>query len=418
MRRLRIPERTVIRIDEARLQARMAALARIGRDPRGGVSRLAYSDADREARETVTAWMREAGLTPRVDAAGNIIARRDGTDASLAPLLFGSHVDSVPNGGDLDGPLGTLAAIEAAHTMLDAGVRTRHPIEVVVWSNEEGGLYGSRAVSGQLPHAELDNVSASGRTIADGIRAIGGDPERLAEARRAPGSIAGYLELHIEQGQVLENTGTDIGIVLGIVAIHQWEVTITGVTNHSGTTPMDRRHDAVLAGARFVELVHRVVIDEPGTHVGTVGRFEAGPGAPNAIAGKVVCSLELRALDTGVIERLYARIETGAKAIAEATGTTFAFSGLIASVPAPSDPRIRAAIAAAARTVGCSAREMPSGAGHDAQCLAPLGPIGMIFIPSVGGVSHSPEEYSTPEAVRNGANVLLHAVLEADRTLP
>ncbi|MGH7670788.1 MAG: Zn-dependent hydrolase [Gemmatimonadaceae bacterium] len=406
-----------MRVDSARLQGRMAALARIGRDPRGGVSRLAYSDADCEARAVVTGWMREARLRPDVDVAGNIIGRRDGSDPALTPLLLGSHVDSVPNGGDFDGPLGTLAAIEAAHTLADQRVTTRHPLEVVVWSNEEGGLYGSRAVGGQLPDAELQNVSASGKVVADGIRFIGGDPSQLDRARRAPGSIAGYLELHIEQGQVLESAGIDIGVVLGIVAIYQWDVTITGVTNHSGTTPMNRRADALLAAARFVDLVHGVVTGAPGQQVGTVGRLDASPGAPNAIAGRVVCSLELRDLDTAVIDRLFARIEREAHRIGEETGTSFAFSGRIATTPAPSDVRVRAAIAEAAAALGCSAVEMPSGAGHDAQSMASLGPLGMIFVPSIGGVSHSPEEFSTPEAVLNGANVLLNAVIAADRLL-
>ncbi|MDE3053012.1 MAG: M20 family metallo-hydrolase [Gemmatimonadota bacterium] len=396
----------------------MAALARVGRDPRGGVSRLAYGDADREARALVSAWMREAGLAVSVDAAGNIVGRREGADPAVPPLLCGSHVDSVPNGGDFDGPLGTLAAIEAAHTLLERGAAMRHPIEVVVWSNEEGGLCGSRAVSGQLPAFELNNVAAGGMTIADGIRAIGGDPGRIEQARRAPGSIAGYLELHIEQGRILEDAGVDIGVVLGIVAIHQWEVTISGETNHSGTTPMAQRHDALLAAAGFVELVHRVVTGEPGAQVGTVGRLEASPGAPNAIAGRVVCSLELRDLDAAVIGRLFRRIEAGARGIGDATATAFAFAPVMATVPAPSDPRLRRAIAEAARALGCTTRDLPSGAGHDAQCLAPLGPIGMIFVPSVGGVSHSPAEWSTPEAVRNGANVLLNALLAADRLLP
>lgn len=409
---------TDLRINDARLEDRMAALARVGRDPRGGVSRLAYGDADREARALVTTWMRGAGLATRVDAAGNIVARRDGADPSLAPLLAGSHVDSVPNGGDFDGPLGTLAAIEAAQTLFERGVTTRHPIEVVVWSNEEGGLYGSRAVSGQLPASELGNASASGVTIADGMRAVGGDPDRLEAARRAPGSIAGYLELHIEQGRILEDVGVDIGVVLGIVAIHQWEVTITGQTNHSGTTPMTRRRDALLAAARFVDLVHRVVTGQPGAQVGTVGRIEASPGAPNAIAGRVTCSLELRDLDPALLGRLFRRIENEARGIGEATGTAFAFAPVMATVPAPSDPRLRRAIAEAAGGLGCSTLELPSGAGHDAQSLAPLGPIGMIFVPSVGGVSHSPAERSTPEAVRNGANVLLNALVAADRLLP
>lgn len=404
-------------VNGERLSERLAALARIGRDPRGGVSRPAYSHADRDARATVMDWMRAASLEPAIDFASNIVGRRAGSDPSLPPLLFGSHVDSVPNGGDLDGPLGTLAAVEAAHILAELGVATRHPIEVVVWSNEEGGLYGSRAVSGQLPAGELANATAAGGTIADGIRFLGGDPERLDEVRRAPGSIAGYLELHIEQGAVLERAGADIGIVEGIVGIAQWDVSITGSTNHSGTTPMDQRRDALLAAARFVDAVHRVVTGEKGRHVGTVGRLEAEPGAPNAIAGHVVCSLELRDLDATRIDVLFERIRQEGARIGAATATTFEFTPVMRTTPAPSDPRIRGAIADATRALGLTALEMPSGAGHDAQSMAVLGPSGMIFIPSVGGVSHSPQEYSRPEAVLNGANVLLNAVVAADRIL-
>jgi N-carbamoyl-L-amino-acid hydrolase len=290
-------------------------------------------------------------------------------------------------------------------------------MEVVVWSNEEGGLYGSRAASGRLPARELENVAASGRTVADGIAVLGGDPHRIETARRAPGSIAGYLELHIEQGQVLEAAGVDIGIVEGIAGIWQWDVTVTGAVNHSGTTPMDRRRDALLAAARFVDMVNAVVTAEPGRQVGTVGRLEASPGAPNAIAGRVVCSLELRDLDAAKVERLFARIEAEAHRIGEGTGTAFAFTGLISTTPAPSDPRMRSAIAGAAGGLGLSTLVMPSGAGHDAQEMARLAPMGMIFIPSVGGVSHSPAEHSRPEDVINGANVLLGALIGADREL-
>lgn len=406
-----------MRVNAVRLQERLAALARIGRDARGGVSRLAYSDADREARAQVMQWMRDASLEPTVDAAANIYGRRAGRGAAPAPLLFGSHVDSVPNGGDFDGPLGMLAAIEVAHTLADAGVMLRHPIEVVNWSNEEGGLYGSRAVSGALPPAELANVAASGRTVAEGIRFLGGDPERINEVRRAPGSIAGYLELHIEQGAALESSGVDIGVVEGLVGIWQWDVTFTGVTNHSGTTPMDGRHDALLAAARFIEMVNCVVRAEPGRQVGTVGRIEAAPGAPNAIAGRVVCSLELRDLDAPKVERLFSCIQDEARGIAGGTGTSISYANLISTTPAPSDPRMRRAVANAAGELGLSSVAMPSGAGHDAQEMARLGPMGMIFIPSVGGVSHSPAERSRPADVVNGANVLLGALLEADQVL-
>ena len=404
----------VRRVNGARLNAQLAALAKIGRTAEGGAMRVAYSDADRDTRAYVLDLMRRARLDPRVDAAGNIVGRRAGRDASLKPILFGSHVDSVPDGGHYDGPVGSLGAIEVAQTLAEAGVVTRHPLEVTVWQNEEGGLYGSRLASGELPARELANVSRSGKTIADGIRFLGGDPARLAEARRAPGSIAGYLELHIEQGGTLERERVAIGVVEGIVGIGQWEVTVAGFANHAGTTPMDRRQDALLAAARFVELVHRVARTTPGRQVGTVGRIQAFPGAPNVVPGRVVLTLELRDLDAAKIAALYTRIQAEARAIGEATGTTFAYAELHANVPAPSDPRVRALIADAARGLGLTTRVMPSGAGHDAQAIATLGPMGMIFVPSVGGISHSPKEFTRPEDITNGANVLLHTLLRLD----
>jgi N-carbamoyl-L-amino-acid hydrolase len=401
-------------VNGARLNAHLAELAKFGRNPQGGVTRLAYSDADLQGRAYVTELMRTAGLDPRVDAAGNIIGRRAGRDAARKPILFGSHVDSVPEGGNYDGPVGSLGAIEVAQTLAEHGVVTSHPLEVTIWQNEEGGLYGSRAVSGDLEARELANVSRSGKTIADGIAAIGGDVARLDSVRRAPGSIAGYLELHIEQGGTLDREHVDIGVVEGIVGIRQWEVTVTGFANHAGTTAMDQRHDALLAAARFVDLVNRAVRGVAGRQVGTVGRIQAFPGAVNVIPGKVVMTLELRDLDAAKIDRLYASIEAGARAIAADTGTTFAYAEIHVNIPAISDPRIRAMIASSARELGLSSRQLPSGAGHDAQAMARLGPMGMIFVPSVGGISHAPSELTRPQDVVNGANVLLRTLLALD----
>jgi N-carbamoyl-L-amino-acid hydrolase len=405
------------RVNGARLNRHMTELARFGRTEAGGVNRVAYSDADREARAYVTERMRAAKLEPSVDAAGNIIGRRAGRDASRKPILFGSHVDSVPDGGNYDGPVGTLAAIEVAQTLAEQGIVTRHPLEVTVWQNEEGGLYGSTAVALGLSAKELANVSRSGKTVAEGIRFLGGDPARLAEVRRRKGDVAGYLELHIEQGGTLEKEKVAIGVVEGIVGIGQWEVTVTGFANHAGTTPMPGRQDALLAAARFVEMVNGVVTTTEGRQVGTVGRIQAFPGAPNVIPGRVVCTLELRDLDAAKIASLYERIRQEAAAIATATGTTFAYTELHANIPAPSDPRVRALIEASARELGLSTRVMPSGAGHDAQAIAQLGPMGMIFIPSVGGISHSPKEFSRPEDITNGADVLLHTLLRLDAGL-
>lgn len=409
--------RTDVRVNGDRIHAHLSALAEFGKNPQGGVSRVAYSDFDRSARAVVMEWMRAAKLEPSIDAAGNIIGRRAGSDASLKPLLFGSHIDSVPEGGNYDGTVGSTAAIEVAQTFAEQGVVTRHPIEVVVWQNEEGGLYGSRAVSGQLTTAELKNVSNSGKTIEQGIAFIGGDVSKLSQVRRQKGDIAGYFELHIEQGGNLERDRIDIGIVEGIVGIRQWQVNVTGMQNHAGTTAMSDRHDAVLAAAKFVQMVNRVVTSVPGRHVGTVGRIQAFPGAPNVISGNVVCTLELRDLDARKVESLFERIQSEARAIGNENGTQFAFSELHTSVAAPSDPRMRGFIADAAKALGLSTLTLPSGAGHDAQAMAQLGPMGMIFIPSVGGISHSPKEYSKPEDIVNGANVLLQAVLAADRAL-
>jgi beta-ureidopropionase / N-carbamoyl-L-amino-acid hydrolase len=407
----------VLRVHGDRLNALLATIGRFGANPQGGVTRLGYSEEDRSARGMVATLMRLAGLEPSTDFAGNLIGRKAGRDASLKPLVFGSHVDSVPEGGNFDGNVGVLAAIEAVRTLREQGVTLRHPVEVAVWANEEGGLFGSRAVSGQFDASELTHVTASGKTVKDGIAFVGGDPDRLDEVRRARGDIAGYFELHIEQGGVLEAERTAIGVVQGIVGIHWWNVTVTGFANHAGTTPMGQRQDAMLAAARFIDMVNRVVTSAPGRHVGTVGRIRAVPGAPNVIPGTVECSLELRDLDTAQILRLYETIRAEALKIGEATGTTFAFEELHTNAPAPSDPRMRQLIADAAEALGLSSRVMPSGAGHDAQALAQLGPMGMIFIPSVGGISHSPKEFSHPADIVNGANVLLGAVLAADAAL-
>jgi N-carbamoyl-L-amino-acid hydrolase len=406
-----------LRVNGERINTHLTELSEFAKNPEGGVSRVAYSDADRAARAKVMEWMRAAKLEPTIDYAGNIVGRRAGRDGSLKPLLFGSHIDSVPSGGNYDGDVGSMSAIEVAQTLAEHGIVTRHPIEVVIWQNEEGGLYGSRAVNGQLTAAELKTVSNSGKTVEDGIAFIGGDVSKLDQVKRRKGDIAGYLELHIEQGGRLAADKIDIGIVEGIVGIKQWEVTVTGFANHAGTTPMNDRHDALLAASRFVEMVNRVVRSIPGRQVGTVGRIQAFPGAPNVIPGKVVSSLELRDLSDSKIDMMFGRIKHEAKTIGDRNGTQFAFSEVHVNIAAPSDPRMRAIISDAARSLGLSSRVMPSGAGHDAQAMAQLAPMGMIFIPSIGGISHSPKEFSRRADITNGANVLLKAVIAADLAL-
>jgi len=404
------------RVHTDRLLEMFAGLRQFGATTDGGVERLAYSDADLAGRAFVTERMRRAGLDVRVDTAGNLFGRRAGRRNDLPPILMGSHIDSVPDGGAYDGTVGSLGALEAAWTMSDARLVTDHPIDVVVFQNEEGGLFGSEALAGRLGADDLARTALSGFTLRDGITRIGGDPDRLAAARRAPGSLHAYLELHIEQGGILEAAGEDIGVVEGIVGIEQWDVTVTGVANHAGTTPMPQRRDALVAAARFVEAVNRIALTTRGRQVATVGQISAHPGAPNVVPGEVRMSLEIRDLDAAKIQSVFAAIRSEAEAIASASGTTVAFRDReLNIVPAPTNPDIRAAITAAARDLGLKNRLMPSGAGHDAQSLAPLCPIGMIFVPSVGGISHSPREFTKPEDVVNGANVLLRTALAVDR---
>jgi N-carbamoyl-L-amino-acid hydrolase len=409
------PSQAALRVNGKRLLEHLMGLAEFGKNPQGGVSRVAYSEADRQSREYVMGLMRDARLDARIDAAGNLVGRRSGAEANLPPIMIGSHIDSVPEGGNYDGDVGSLGAIEAAQALAERGVTMRHPLEVIIFQNEEGGLIGSRAISGELAASELDLVSRSGKTIREGIKFIGGDPARLDTVRRKRGDIAAYVELHIEQGGILYSEKVDIGVVEGIVGINWWDVTIEGFANHAGTTPMNQRRDALLAAARFIEVVNRVVTSVPGRQVGTVGRIQALPGAPNVIPGKVVLSLELRDLDAAKIETLYRRIRGEAQQIEQATGTRFDFKPINVNIPAPTDERIRRLIEESARELGLTTRRMPSGAGHDAQDMARLGPIGMIFVPSVDGISHSPREFSRPQDIENGANVLLQTVLKLDR---
>jgi N-carbamoyl-L-amino-acid hydrolase len=404
-------------IDGSRLSRWLAELSRIGQRADGGIDRVAFSDADLEGRDYVVGLMENAGLQVRIDLAGNILGRREGQDPALPPIMLGSHLDSVPAGGNFDGPLGTLGALEVALSLGEAGVRTRHPLEVVVFVNEEGGKTGSRTMAGEFRQEELELETSSGYTIRQGIQRLGGDPDRLREVRRTQGEVAGFLELHVEQGAVLERAGLRIGVVEGIVGIRRWNAVVRGVANHAGTTPMDQREDALLGAARLVEAVNRVVTSIPGTQVGTVGRIRAEPGAPNVIPGEVALSIEVRALEMVRIEEVISGIREEADRIAAANGTPIVLEEFYLSAAAPTDERFRGWVEASAEELGFGHRRMPSGAGHDAQAVAHFAPMGMIFIPSVDGISHSPKEYSRPEDIEAGANTLLRTLLKADAGL-
>ncbi|HKW64289.1 MAG TPA: Zn-dependent hydrolase [Candidatus Acidoferrum sp.] len=406
-----------LRIDAARLQRRLEGLSVYGRPAGGtfadGVSRVAYSDADVAGRNYAMNAMREAGLQPRIDPAGNIFGARPGTDASSPRILFGSHIDSVPNGGNFDGDVGSMSAIEVMHTLQENHVTTKHPLEMVIWSNEEN-LVGSPLAAGGMDESVLARVF-NGIRVEDGLRKIGGDPTRLAEARIPPRSFCCYLELHIEQGGTLDKAKIPIGVVEGIVSIDEYEVEIRGFANHAGTTPMPERRNALLAAAKLIEAVQEAVTREAGRQVGTVGHLEVSPNAHNVVPGLVKLTFELRDLSGEKIARLGDEIQRRAQEIAHETRTEIQSKKVDHDPPAMADPEIQKEIEEVAAALGLKTLRLPSGAGHDAQWMARLAPMGMIFVPSIGGISHSPKELTTWPDCANGADVLLHTILLLDQ---
>ena len=403
-----------LRVDHKRLNDNFIKLSKISSVEFGSLSRVAYTDADIDGRKYVMQLMKSAGMDVYIDEGGNIIGRLKGKDNDLPPIAIGSHIDSVPDGGSYDGNVGSLAAIEAAHTIWENGLRLKHPLIVVIFQNEEGGLFGSKVMTTGLTDQELELKSSSGFTIKEGIKRIGGNLKKLENAKLKKNEWEAYVELHIEQGAFLYDENLEIGIVEGIVGIKQWEVVINGFANHAGTTPMDKRNDALYAASLYVQSVHEIGKKTPGNQVATVGMIKPFPGAPNVIPGKVNASLEIRDLDEKKIDSIYKKIKQSTKKIAKKTGTTFQFKQTINIVPEPTNGTIRNAIFEASNDLKLKSKFMPSGAGHDAQEMAQICPIGMIFIPSKDGISHSPKESSSPNDISNGANVLLHTVLKID----
>jgi beta-ureidopropionase / N-carbamoyl-L-amino-acid hydrolase len=408
-------------IQQERLWGTLQKLGEFGKNPEGGVSRVGFTEADLAGRAYVMGLMREAGLEVRIDAAGNIFGKRAGS-ASLPLLLVGSHIDSVPHGGNFDGDVGSLGAIEVIRSLNEQKLRTRHSLEVVVWTNEEGGrfysgLFGSSGAAGILSANIAERRDDAGEKLSDWLTRMGGDASRIKEAKIAPGSVAGYVELHIEQGAVLDEAKVPIGVVQGIVGILDRTCTAVGFANHAGTTPMNRRKDALAAASRAVLAVREEVRGETGRQVGTVGWMKIEPGATNVIPGQVKFPVELRDLDAEKIKRIDARILQRFESIEKEEDVQINCTAPDLAQPALTTPAFRDAISVSAKEAGLNTMELPSGAGHDAQNVARFAPIGMIFVPSRGGISHSPREYSAPEQVANGAEVLYRTILRLDAQL-
>jgi len=405
-----------IKVNEQRIEKHIMEMAKFGKDSIGKNYRVAYSVGDRQGRAYYMELMKSAGLEVTVDFAGNIVGKRKGKDLSKKPIAFGSHLDMVPDGGNYDGVVGSMGALEVMDVLKENNIITEHPLELIIFSNEEGAMIGSTAIAGQSKTEGMKNVSNSGLTLTEGTKAIGGDPDRIKEVSKRQGDYKAYLELHIEQGGILDEEKIQIGVVEGIVGIEDWEITVEGFANHAGTTPMNKRQDALLAASKLVIAVNESVNSFQGKQVGTVGKITAFPGAFNVIPGKVIASLEIRDLSHDKIMMVFAEIEKRAAEISKASNVKISFRNLnITAKPALMDKNIQSVIEASAKSLGYSYKTMQSGAGHDAQEMAQIAPSGMIFIPSVGGISHSPKEFSHPADMARGANVLLQTILTLDK---
>lgn len=401
-----------LRVNGARLRHSLEEMARIGATPRGGVSRPALSDADRQGRDLFARWMAEAGLQVRFDDVGNQYGRRKGRREDLAPAMIGSHLDSIPQGGRFDGAYGVLAALEVARVLNDSNVVTQRPIEIVSWTNEEGARFqpsclGSGVVAGAY---ELDYAYAradyAGKKFGDELRRIGYLGDRAAR----PGTTDTYLELHIEQGPVLEAEGLQIGVVDGIVGIYWGTVEVTGQAQHAGPTPMAHRRDPMVAAARIIARLRDIARAADGATV-TVGRLDAEPAIINAIPGRVRFTLDIRHPDGATVARLRAAMADAAVAIAREERCEARFEDTWNVAETRFSPEAMAAVEAGARAFGYSFRRITAGAAHDAKYMSHLCRTGMIFVPSKDGKSHCEEEESSWEELERGCNVLLHATL-------
>lgn len=403
-----------LQINRDRLHQRLSDLATIGQLPSGGVRRTAYSPEDIAARQSVITAMQQVGMTLTVDAAGNLIGRYPGT-RDLPALATGSHIDTVPTGGRYDGALGVLAGIEVVATLYEAGQRLNHPIEVIVFTDEEGEMIGSKAMAGTV---HFDNPELfrrlDGTPIQTCLQRIGGSWEALPSARRTHQDIAAYLELHVEQGGVLETKQHQIGVVQGIVSLHRYQVTITGRPNHAGTTPMEMRQDALYAASLLVAAVHDVAVKIPGDQVATVGYLQVSPNAANIVPGQVDLTIDLRDLSLETIHAMVDVLQRRMQEIETDTGTQFQMQCQHAVNPTLASAAVQETIAAVCDTLGLSHLSMPSRAIHDAQEIGRFTQMGMIFVPSQAGVSHAEDEYTSPEQCAQGAEVLLHTLLRLD----
>ena len=409
---------TNLTIDPERLWDDLMETATIGGTPKGGICRLTLTDLDAQVRDWFKRSVEALGCTVTVDDMGNMFARRKGTRDDLPPIAMGSHLDTQPTGGKFDGALGVLAALEALRTLHRAGYETFAPIEVVNWTNEEGARFAPPMIASGVFAGVFTRDWAtarqdrSGETFGDALDKIGWRGLEPCGQH----AFSGFFELHIEQGPYLEIEGKDIGVVTGVQAMRWYEATVTGQDTHAGTTPMGRRHDALLAAARLVEAINASARAHPGA-VGTVGLLEVKPGSPNVVPGEVFFTIDLRDPEAVTLDAMEADIAAAALKVKRELGVEIAIDTILNQPMQPFDLACVAAVQRAAEASGFTSRTIVSGAGHDAAYVARVAPTAMIFVPCRDGISHNEVEYTSKAQCAAGAQVLLQAVLDYDRQL-
>ncbi len=407
-------------ISQERLERRLQQLTQIGAIPNGGVNRQSFTPEYKEAQKLVADWMREAGLATRLDAIGSLIGRREGQESRAPAIMVGSHIDTVLNGGRFDGTVGVIGGIEVAQALKEDGIGLNHALEVAALVEEEGarwgsGCLGSRAMMGLVTGEVLQRRDRDGISMAEAMKSMGVEPDCFRDAKRDPKEIDCYLEMHIEQGGVLDDLGYPVGVVTGVAGPLQMSARLVGKTDHAGATPMNLRRDALVAAAHLVLIAQRLAKEASPTAVATVGRMEVKPGNFNAVPGEVFMTFDIRDIYREPRDKMEHEIVAAVEKISADNGLQHEIKEMVRLEPVVLPRKIVGVIAESCRRVGVPAHELPSGAGHDAQIIATQVNTGMIFLRSKGGVSHDPQEFTEARDIALGTEVLYQTVLALDK---
>ena len=402
-------------INRERIQELINSFSSIGASENGSVSRRGFSDEDIYARNFFMKTLKDLGLKIRIDTAGNIIARLDGHDNNLPPIVTGSHLDTVPKGGKYDGTLGVIAGIEIAFFLQENDIKLNRPFEIIVFADEESTMIGCKGFTGNLSANEEDFITSNSCSIIDNLSRIGGNWLEIKSAVRSKKDIFAFLELHVEQGKVLEDGGLDIGIVNGIVGQKRITVRVKGQANHAGTTPMSNRNDALLAASKIIVGIEQIAKTTSESAVATVGKLKLHPNAANVIPGEAVFTIDMRDLDEDVIGKMSLRIENLCSEIQEGTGCVVQIEPQFEVIPTKSCPKLVSSSFHESEKLGFKTGILPSKASHDSQEIGRICPMVMIFVPSRNGLSHSYKEYTSLDQCANGIEVLLNTIFSIDK---